>query len=88
MTILLFWDIDGTLLDTKRAGIIAWERAAGEIFGREIDLSEFRTAGLTDIEIGRLILEQFGNPDNQRVGDEIVRLYEGNLPKALPLRNG
>lgn len=29
----LFWNIDGTLLSTGRAGIIAWERAAHEVFG-------------------------------------------------------
>ena len=88
MTVVLFWDIDGTLLDTKWAGIIAWEEATAAVMNRSIDLSEFKTAGLTDIEIGGLILEHYGSSGVQGSVDEIVRLYEGNLPKTLPRRNG
>ena len=51
MTTVLFWDIDGTLLTTARAGIFAWEEAYEEVLGRELDMSGYRTAGLTDAEI-------------------------------------
>ena len=34
MTTYLFWDIDGTLLTTARAGIFACEEAFQEVLGR------------------------------------------------------
>ena len=47
VTFLLFWDIDGTLLTTGRAGIFAWEEAASDAAGYPVNLqslkkSEFR----------------------------------------------
>ena len=42
---LVFWDIDGTLLTTGRAGIFAWQEALHEVTGREVDLWSFDTAG-------------------------------------------
>ena len=56
VTTFLFWDIDGTLLTTGRAGIFAWEDAASEMAGRRIDLQRLQTAGLTDFAIGARIL--------------------------------
>ena len=43
VTTLLFWDIDGTLLTTGRAGILAWEAAASEAAGHPVDLPEEET---------------------------------------------
>ena len=34
MTTVIFWDIDGTLLTTARAGIHAWEDAVAERTGK------------------------------------------------------
>ena len=42
---VLFWDIDGTLLTTGRAGILAWEAAIRGSMGVECDLSEHGTSG-------------------------------------------
>ena len=35
---VLFWDIDGTLLTTAKAGVFAWEDAVRELTGREFEL--------------------------------------------------
>jgi len=49
--IALFWDIDGTLLTTGKAGVPAWEMAVREIVQRDFELASFRVAGLTDYQI-------------------------------------
>ena len=58
MTTHLFWDIDGTLLTTARAGIFALEDAALEVCDRELDLATMQTAGMTDAEIAMRDLPQ------------------------------
>lgn len=88
VTTLLFWDIDGTLLTTGRAGIFAWESAASEAAGRPIDLQMLQTAGLTDFAIGRMILGSLGLASDEEPLARIVRTYEEMLPSVLPRRQG
>ena len=57
---LVFWDIDGTLLTTGRAGIFAWQEALHEVTGREVDLWSFDTAGHPDFGIARRLLSEYG----------------------------
>jgi phosphoglycolate phosphatase-like HAD superfamily hydrolase len=88
VTLVLFWDIDGTLLTTARAGIAAWEDATLAVAGTKVDLSAFSTAGLTDIEIaGKILARCEASPGSARVS-ELVRRYETFLPDRLPLRVG
>ena len=77
----LFWDIDGTLLLTARAGIVALEDAAEDVLGRPVDLSTMQTAGMTDAEI----CAEIAGPD--RLG-AMLRGYAERLPAALGLRRG
>jgi len=35
--IVLFWDIDGTLLTTAKAGVFAWNEAVRELTGRDFE---------------------------------------------------
>jgi phosphoglycolate phosphatase len=85
MTVVLLWDIDGTLLSTARAGVIALERAALEVAGRPIDLTRMRTAGLTDGQIGRRILDELGAEADV---EAFLAAYERELPAVLGLRAG
>ena len=86
MTTVLFWDIDGTLLTTARAGIHAWEEAVAERLGRPVDLSDFQTAGLTDVEIARRLAETHGlGPAS---AESLLRSYERRLPECLGRRTG
>ena len=87
-TTVLFWDIDGTLLTTGRAGIFAWEAAASEVAGRPVDLQQLRTAGLTDFAVARAILDHLGLSADGEVLARLVRSYEAHLPEVLPRRQG
>lgn len=86
---VLFWDIDGTLLTTARAGVLALEEAAREVTGRPVDLAALPTAGLTDLEVAALVLETCGGgPASPAEVRRLLRLYESYLPQSLPRRAG
>lgn len=86
--LVLFWDIDGTLLTTARAGVLAWEEATAAMVGRAVDFSRLETAGLTDVEIARNILRHFGlDPSPERL-HELLRRYGTLLPERLSRRAG
>lgn len=87
-TTVLFWDIDGTLLTTARAGIFAWEDAVRHELGGSIALESLRTAGLTDIEIAVQLLETSGREPSSDDVIRLVRAYERHLPSSLPKRVG
>lgn len=84
----LFWDIDGTLLTTQRAGVFALEDACLELLGRRLDLRSLETRGLPDTEIAARILDQAGHPAEQASIDRFLRAYEASLPSRLRLREG
>ena len=85
---VLFWDIDGTLLTTGKAGVPAWEAAVREVVGRDFVLSSIRVAGLTDFQIAVRTFEMLGvEPDEDSVRT-MVRRYEELLPSSLPLKRG
>jgi phosphoglycolate phosphatase-like HAD superfamily hydrolase len=88
MTLVLCWDIDGTLLSTARAGIFAWEDATREIVDQTVDFSALDTAGLTDVEIAAGILERFGREPTAAAVSALVRGYEALLPDRLHRRVG
>jgi phosphoglycolate phosphatase len=69
---ILFWDIDGTLLTTGKAGVPAWEAAVRETTGREFA----RTFELLGVSPANGLL------------DRMVARYEDLLPSALPLKQG
>jgi phosphoglycolate phosphatase-like HAD superfamily hydrolase len=85
---VLCWDIDGTLLTTGRAGVYALEKAALEITGRPLDLQGMPTAGLTDVEITRLILKHHGVDDTDDQVARFLRIYEDDLPASLHRKQG
>jgi len=83
---LLCWDIDGTLLDTGGAGRLAWQDAVEEGLGRPTSLRRFTTAGLTDIQIARLLArELFADQDvtTERRSSWLLERYTQSLPKRL-----
>ncbi|HEY6615664.1 MAG TPA: HAD hydrolase-like protein, partial [Vicinamibacterales bacterium] len=86
--IVLFWDIDGTLLTTGKAGVPAWEEAVKEVVGHDFQLSQFRIAGLTDYQIAVRTFELLGVDVNEDQIRRMVKRYEELLPDALPLKQG
>jgi phosphoglycolate phosphatase len=85
---VLFWDIDGTLLTTAKAGVFAWDDAVREMTGREFHLASMRIDGLTDYQIAARTFETLGiHPDDGMV-ERLVRRYEELLPTSLPRKAG
>ncbi len=85
---ILFWDIDGTLLTTGRAGVPAWEAAVRETTGKEFELSSIRVPGLTDYQIAARTFELLGVSTAGDVLTRMVTRYEELLPSTLPLKQG
>lgn len=81
MTLAIFWDLDGTILTTQRAGIRAYEEALERVTGRRVSLADFPTAGLTDLEIAHRILE--AHDGTQGSAPALLAAYEELLPAAL-----
>jgi phosphoglycolate phosphatase len=86
--IVLFWDIDGTLLTTGKAGVPAWEAAVAEVTGREFQLSSVEVTGRTDFQIARATFEKLEVPFDDVTLRHMVRRYEELLPSYLPLKQG
>ena len=85
---VIYWDIDGTLLTTGRAGVPALEDGAEAVLGWRPDLSGMRTAGLTDRMIAREILAGAGHPADEAAQWELLRVYVEALPDRLAARRG
>lgn len=86
MTTVIFWDIDGTLLTTARAGIHAWEAALEAQIGKPADLSQLPTAGLTDVDIARRLAAD--HRLDPAAAPELLRTYESRLAGCLGRRTG
>ena len=85
---ILFWDIDGTLLTTGKAGVPAWEAAVRETTGKDFQLSSIRVPGLTDFQIAARTFELLGLHPGDDTLERMVTRYEDLLPSALPLKQG
>lgn len=85
---LILWDIDGTLLRTGRAGIIALTRAFTQLHGREPDMAKVEVAGRTDKWITARMLEQNGLPVTTRHIHDLIDAYLSLLPQEISTRPG
>ena len=85
---VLFWDIDGTLLTTAKAGVFAWEDAVRELTGREFELIRMRIAGLTDYQIAQRTFETLGIEIDEAFLHRFVDRYGELLPSSLPRKQG
>ena len=88
MTSVLFWDIDGTLLTTARAGVFSLERALEEVTGVRADLQGMATAGMTDYSIAEAALKGVGHKADDETVRRFLRIHEGQLPEYLHRRQG
>jgi phosphoglycolate phosphatase len=88
MMYALFWDIDGTLLTTQKAGVFAIEEACRAVLGRDVDLTAIEMRGVPDPEIAARILEHAGQPVDDESIRRFVGVYEEHLPSRLHWRKG
>jgi phosphoglycolate phosphatase-like HAD superfamily hydrolase len=86
--IALFWDIDGTLLTTARAGIASLEDALEQVTGVRVDLEEATTAGLTDYAIAEAAVRAAGVEPSEPVVMEFLRVHGEQLEGYLGRRRG
>ena len=86
---VVFWDIDGTLIRTGRAGLFAFQMAAAELFGRPVDLARINAAGMTDHSIaGEIIAAISGRPPELHEARRLAKRYEELLEDQLEQREG
>jgi phosphoglycolate phosphatase-like HAD superfamily hydrolase len=84
---VLLWDIDGTLLNTDRAGLYAWMQAAEEIHGGPLDASGLSMAGMTDPLIADITVNDLMNrAGDDTIGPRLLARYAELLPDWLPRR--
>jgi phosphoglycolate phosphatase len=88
MSSVLFWDLDGTLLTTGRAGMFAFEDALADVSDVHADLQPLVTSGSTDAEVAALILQTVEQEATPERVDAVLRAYERRLPASLPRRQG
>jgi phosphoglycolate phosphatase-like HAD superfamily hydrolase len=88
MTVVLFWDVDGTLLTTARAGVFSLEDALEQVTGVRADLQDMATAGLTDYAIAEKALEAAGFRPDEATVMEFLRVHAEQLPQYLHRRRG
>ncbi|MDF2634065.1 MAG: hypothetical protein K0R78_939 [Pelosinus sp.] len=86
---ILFWDIDGTLLKTAKAGLYAFEEAIEETLHTQFDFTTIKTAGMTDYYISHqvLLLATGREPPVHEICN-LINLYEKVLPSHLATRKG
>jgi phosphoglycolate phosphatase-like HAD superfamily hydrolase len=84
----LFWDIDGTLLTTARAGVFSLEDALEQVSGVRIELTDTVTAGLTDYAIAENALRAVGHPGDEASVREFLWIHGEQLAGYLPRRAG
>ncbi len=86
--VVLYWDIDGTLLTTARAGIFALEDALADVTGVRSDLTDLPSSGLTEHQVAAAVFAAAGVDADDALTDRFLRAYEGHLPASLGRRRG
>ena len=86
---IFFWDIDGTLIRTSRAGLLAFGQATEELWNRSVDFAGIKAAGMTDNFIARQIIRSVSGREAEPEEIELLcRRYESLLPAQLAAKQG
>lgn len=86
---ILFWDIDGTLLRTAKAGLFAFRQATEELYAASPDFEQVKTAGMTDCHIAaQIIALAAGREPRPEETAALVKRYIELLPGHLETRRG
>jgi len=86
--IALFWDIDGTLLTTARAGVFSLEAALEEVSGARTSLQGMATAGMTDYSIAEAALARVGHAADEETVQRFLLIHGKQLASFLHRREG
>ena len=85
---LLLWDIDSTLINSGRAGLISLKQVVARRYGVEDDLHDIEIAGRTDARIARSILAKYGVETTADNVTAFLEEYLAGLRELLPQTNG
>jgi phosphoglycolate phosphatase len=86
---IIFWDIDGTLIRTGKAGLFAFEEAIAEHWADPVDFQQIHSAGMTDYSIAsQLISKAMGRAATHQEAKALAERYEELLPHHLAQREG
>jgi len=86
---ILFWDIDGTLMRTAKAGLYAFEQATQEQWDAPVNFDHINSAGMTDYYIGAQIIEKLtGRKPLTAEIAALTKRYEQLLPSYLAQKDG
>ena len=88
MVSLILFDIDGTLIDTGGAGLIALNRTVEDLLGIENSMDGVNPAGKTDLQILREALAKHSREPSQDFINNFLNAYPGHLADALRKTNG
>jgi phosphoglycolate phosphatase len=88
VSVALFWDIDGTLLTTARAGVFSLEDALEEVSGVRVELDGMATAGMTDYTIAEAALARVGHAAEEELVQRFLEVHGRQLPAYLHRREG
>jgi len=79
----IFWDLDGTLIDTKGAGVPALLNSVEQVAGQTPHFERSSVAGLTDHQIFLHLFRILDFPVSREQLDMALSLYSANLLIAL-----
>ena len=86
---IFFWDIDGTLIRTDKAGLYAFEQSVRELWDSPVDFRQIHSAGMTDYSIARQIIEKIADrPASHQEVKQLTGRYEALLQEHLAQREG
>jgi phosphoglycolate phosphatase-like HAD superfamily hydrolase len=86
--VIVFWDVDGTLLTTARAGVFSLEDALEQVAGVRADLQGMATAGMTDYAIAEAALVRAGLAADEATVRRFLDVHGRQLPGYLHRREG
>ena len=85
----VLFDIDGTLLVTGGAGVVAWQRAFLELYEVEANIGEHTHAGMTDPEIAEIVFrEVIGRDGSEAERAGAIGVYLSHLADAVAESDG
>lgn len=81
--IKIFWDIDGTLLQTHGAAAVPFANAVSRFAGQEVQIERKKLSGLTDYEIAQYLLESINIETSFNAITQILIEYSQLLSSSL-----
>ena len=81
--IKIFWDIDGTLLQTHGAAAVPFAKAVSKFAGQEVQIERKKLSGFTDYEIAQYLLKSINLEIPFNEITQILNEYSLLLPSSL-----